>query len=289
MDTDDIEISISSEYKMSHAKTFKFLVLGDTLTGKTHFLEILTDELKRKKNPKKIKKTIGCELHVKYLQDPFPEDNAKAMAVVEFWDITGDIHYLPYIKVYTQNQLHDFCGIIFMFDMSNLKTLFNLKKHLKNIFENYFTESGQRKYLKIKKDFSIPLLIIGNKLNLLNETDKFEKVNQVNKYIQEIFAEKPDANINIIYLSDKTMKEGSNEFEKINKFIDAAVRQDHENQFLIDSTIDFESNSQYQYYTRKTLADINDKVRRAARGIGALFVSIGSIFTFFVPPKRFEV
>ena len=164
-----------------------------------------------------------------------------------------------------------------------------MKRHLKTILDSYFNETGQKRFLKSKNDFAIPILLIGNKLNLVNENDRLEKTIQVNKHIIEIFSEKPGCDINVIYLSDHNIKEGSNEFIKINKFLEACICEDLTNQFVIDASIDFDSNHKYTYYTRKKIADFNEKAKKIFHKMGTVLVGFASMLSFLVPARRVEV
>ena len=96
----------------------KILVIGDSNTGKTTFLDKLCNDSFEEE---KIKKTYGCDLHLyqyysdynkllseegklknKYISQKNEDDPQK---FVEFWDISGDKNSRPFITVYTMRQL----------------------------------------------------------------------------------------------------------------------------------------------------------------------------------------
>ncbi len=127
----DIEMDMSSDYSRGQS-SYKFLVIGDSNSGKTTFLDYYCN---LRKKEKKMKKTIGCEIHVKEFSRL--KAGVKINQFIEFWDISGDIKFLPYVNVYThavENNLGAFKGVIFFFDVTNIKTLLNINKYIKLIF-----------------------------------------------------------------------------------------------------------------------------------------------------------
>lgn len=77
-------------------KSKRILVLGDSGTGKTTFIQTIFDELKAKQYlptgiSKLPKTTIGCQVHVHYLNPLYEElKDCKTDYYLEFHDIAGN-------------------------------------------------------------------------------------------------------------------------------------------------------------------------------------------------------
>ena len=131
--------------------------------------------INQKKNLQK--KTIGCETHLKL--HTILENNKEIPYLIEFWDISGGKSYRNFIDLYTKKQLNEFKAIFYIFDLTNLKSLFHFHTWISFLFDSK----------KNNQDFNygwdVPFLIIANKIDLI-ELNDIEK-NKVNSFFSNIF------------------------------------------------------------------------------------------------------
>ena len=151
----------------------KFLVIGGSDCGKTTMIDYYCNP---EQKPNRVKQTVGCDVHIKEL--PSSVDGTNAEDFVEFWDISGDSNYQNHVNIYTKAQekgLEGFKGIIFFFDMNNIKTLSNMNKYLKELVPQ---KKGGNKavYQPVQEQLAkIPILMVGNKSDLIEECDRENK------------------------------------------------------------------------------------------------------------------
>ena len=89
-------------------QTLRFILIGDTLTGKTTFFNKLINETNQKPD-----KTIGLDV-MTY------KDNEKKIII---WDTSGDKKYINIVKSYMRNN----CGILLFVDLTRKETFDNLE------------------------------------------------------------------------------------------------------------------------------------------------------------------
>ncbi|MFW9880769.1 MAG: Rab family GTPase [Candidatus Thorarchaeota archaeon] len=119
---------------------FKVCVFGDTAVGKTSLVDhYLTNEFHEN-----IQATLGATIHIKFIK----VKNAKI--TLQIWDFGGHKNFMFLIPAYARGS----SGAVFMFDLTNLNSLENLK--------NWLVE-----FKKISG--IIPLILVGNKLDLEQE------------------------------------------------------------------------------------------------------------------------
>tara|TARA_B100000035_G_C20952508_1_gene532602 strand:- start:510 stop:1070 length:561 start_codon:yes stop_codon:yes gene_type:complete len=100
-------------------QTLRFILIGDTLTGKTTFFNKLINETNKKPD-----KTIGLDV-MTY------KDNEKKIII---WDTSGDEKYINIVKSYMRNN----CGILLFVDLTRKETFDNLESWISLIeTENY--------------------------------------------------------------------------------------------------------------------------------------------------------
>ena len=122
--------------------TCKIILVGDSKVGKTTFFNLLQNN----RNFQTIS-TIGVDytiLHYKI--------NGKKIKII-VWDTAGQDRFNSIIRSYFRN----ICGVILMYDLTNIDTLYSLEKWLTLInYENKCTHHH-------------PLLLIGNKKDRKNK------------------------------------------------------------------------------------------------------------------------
>lgn len=128
----------------------KICVLGENCVGKTALIRrYLENEFKNDYRP-----TLGVDIYKKKIKTDDKEH------FLLFWEIPLRERFKDLIKIYFNNTI----GGIFVYDTTNKKSLYNLEKWLKRI-EKY-SES---------KIHTIPIILIGNKVDLKNERIVFEE------------------------------------------------------------------------------------------------------------------
>ena len=120
--------------------TFKVCVFGDVAVGKTSLVDrYLTNQFHEN-----IQATLGASIHIKFIK----LKNGKV--TLQIWDFGGHQNFMFLIPSYARGS----SGAVFMFVLTNLKTLENLHHWL----------------VEFKKISGIiPLILVGNKLDLEQE------------------------------------------------------------------------------------------------------------------------
>jgi small GTP-binding protein len=135
--------------------TFKICVFGDVAVGKTS----LVDRYLTNKFHENIQATLGASIHIKFIDVP----NGKI--TLQIWDFGGHKNFMFLIPSYSRGS----SGAIFMFDLTNERSLQNL--------HNWLLE-----FQKISRN--IPFILVGNKLDLEQERffNKDDALNLMNSY-----------------------------------------------------------------------------------------------------------
>ncbi|CAD8214808.1 unnamed protein product [Paramecium octaurelia] len=162
---------------MQQTSAYKVVLAGDSKVGKTSFFLRATKNI----TPQQPKSTIGVEYASK--QIVYKEQ----LVTLKIWDTAGSEKY----KSVTSNHFRQSQGALVFFDLTDLYTYENIQNWLKDI-QNY-------------ADDSVTIIIVGNKLDLVNEAQNLrcipqEKVQQMCK----------DSNLLYVEISTKT-GEGINE------------------------------------------------------------------------------
>lgn len=253
MKSRDIEMDLSADY-FKGSNTNKFLVIGDSQSGKTTLLDYYCTGQRR---VKKVKKTVGCDIHIKEFTRFKAGISIKQF--IEFWDLSGDIKFLPYINVYTQaidNNINAFKGVIFFFDMTNIKTLMNITKYLKLILEKPVTNESEEESLTPSKSIAIPLLIIGNKFDLLDPDHHSNKISLIEKYLQELFGNDPK--LKYIFTSQNL---DISELKDIDKFVEDCLSGNEHNLFYYDSSRELNPYDTYKKFTKQKLMSFGEDLK----------------------------
>lgn len=253
----DLETNSLSSPQSGASSAHKFLVIGDTECGKTSLLDYYCNH----RIKKKIKKTVGCEIHVKDMVRKHA-GSLKIHQYVEFWDLSGDSKYQPHINVYVKaikNNIHTFKGVLFFFDISNRKTLSRISKHLELLSSSKTEQEDEELYNlnSQRKGQTIPLLFIGNKIDLVERSNKFQKIQSAKQVIEQAFNHDPK--IKCVFLSNK---HDMSELQDLDKFCEDCISGNSENLYMHSTTKDLNSPQKYKHYTRQTILSITDSVGR---------------------------
>lgn len=125
---------------VSKPENYKIIVIGDSGVGKTSILNLYCG-----KHDYSI--TVGCD----YIQKHLPEYNS----ILKIWDCAGQERYRALTRLFYRGS-H---GCVFVFDLSDIKTLYNINKYwIKAVFDNSFNPN-------------IKPILIGNKSDLSINTD----------------------------------------------------------------------------------------------------------------------
>jgi len=142
---------------------FKILVTGNSNAGKTSILRRYVDEVFESF----IQSTIGVDFSTKILPNIEGEK-----VVLQLWDIAGQERFGSMTDIYYKNAL----GAIIVFDITNITTFEAVSKWHSDILE------------KIKPYTDIPIVLIGNKIDLIQddiENKSCIKPEQLNEYIKQ--------------------------------------------------------------------------------------------------------
>ncbi|MFW9942833.1 MAG: Rab family GTPase [Candidatus Thorarchaeota archaeon] len=134
---------------------FKICVFGDVAVGKTSLVDrYLTNQFHEN-----IQATLGATIHIKFMN----LKNGKV--TLQIWDFGGQQNFMFLIPSYARGS----SGAIFMFDLTNFKSL----EKLHNWLVEFKKVSGV-----------IPLILVGNKLDLEQERvcNKEDALKLINLY-----------------------------------------------------------------------------------------------------------
>lgn len=182
---------------MEYDCIFKILIIGDSGVGKSSILLRYTDNYFLHH----YESTIGIDFKIKILNI----NNKKIK--LQLWDTAGQERFRNITKSYYKNT-H---GILLVYDVTNMISLHNLNKWLKEIDE--YTKNHDK----------IPIILIGNKKD--NDNEEID-INYINSYINNNIICDNNISKKCIYCS---AKDGSN----INKIFTLLVNEIFKN---IDDT-----------------------------------------------------
>lgn len=140
--------------------SFKILVLGAEGVGKTTLIEQYSDEIFEKD----VASVVGVNFYIKHIE--FDEHNYK----LQFWDFFdedkfGSVHSLYYKGA---------SAIIFIFDLSKPETFDLYEKYLNKVWDEG----------KVNK---CPVILVGNKLDLVEKTNEINRKKYFDTVRQEGF------------------------------------------------------------------------------------------------------
>jgi small GTP-binding protein len=143
----EFELQIQREFSAMPAidYTFKIILLGDASTGKTSLSNRYINNVF---NPD-VKLTVGVDFYTKTLEVPVKRGQ-KVTIKLQIWDLGGEARFRFLLPTYCLG-----CsGALFLYDLTRPETLAHL-----NDWTNIVRE----------KNGDIPILLIGNKLDLKTE------------------------------------------------------------------------------------------------------------------------
>ena len=120
--------------------TFKVILLGDSLVGKSSLMGLLKDQV----FVSSYSSTIGVDFGTVYF------DHGDDKIKIQIWDTGGQEKFSPLVKVYYRNST---CAIV-MFDLTNRGSFTRVRRWIEDF--KHFT-SGHR-----------PIIVVGNKSDLFN-------------------------------------------------------------------------------------------------------------------------
>lgn len=120
--------------------TFKVILLGDSLVGKSSLMGLLKDQV----FVSSYTSTIGVDFGTVYF------DHGDDKIKIQIWDTGGQEKFSPLVKVYYRNST---CAIV-MFDLTNRGSFTRVRRWIEDF--KHFT-SGHR-----------PIIVVGNKSDLFN-------------------------------------------------------------------------------------------------------------------------
>lgn len=166
-------------YDFTHV--IKIILMGDAGVGKTSLIRKYTDN----KFDEGYAYTIGIDFRVKEITL-----SNKERIRLQIWDTAGQECFRSITASYYKRA----DGIILVYDVTNMKTFQNLEYWLKET-QYYHSKS------------SVPLIIVGNKMDTLNENKQKEKILSLKKFVEEKNNDRNRENnykINFTFTSVKT-------------------------------------------------------------------------------------
>lgn len=140
--------------------SYKVIEIGDTTVGKTAIKVRLTDDYFKKD----LKTTLGVDFGSKELKCEYTSEDViftgthRFKATMNVWDAAGQVHYEKIRGLYYRGAR----GSILVYDVNNPVTFQNLDNWVKELEENI----GKK----------IPVLLIGNKIDLPREVPREDAV-----------------------------------------------------------------------------------------------------------------
>jgi len=232
------------------SKTHKFLVIGDPQCGKSSILDYFCKEMEASQKPTQ---TIGCDIHIKEIPS---QSSPNSYDYLEFWDFAGETIHDEISKAYLQaleKDIDNLKGIIFCFDSSNIKTLFHINRYLEEIVLELFLH----KNLSID-DLKIPLLIVGNRQDLLDEHEKADKIKVIKENLSTIFDDNEKANC--IFLSNKAP---ISQFKEFDSFIQSCIHGETSHLLAYGPNQELYPPDRFSNYTKKKLNYISKEIKIA--------------------------
>lgn len=188
------------------------IVLGDHHSGKSTFLKRFSNETPDTKLNKEGSSKINIHLKRQKI-DRNPTTEAPSINIkytIEFIELCGEKPYKDAMRFY-MSQLVLLCsGIIFFFDLTNKKSLFNFYMWVKFMIEAWDDTKGS-----VNPLWNKPIMICAGKRNLVNDLGSVKP--QIEAYFKGVFP--CAAGENILYFGKK---EGNDQDEL---FFDCFLKQ----------------------------------------------------------------
>ena len=173
-------------------KPIKLLLIGDSCVGKTSLLLRFCDNF----FPESHMATIGVEFKEKIIT--INDKNYK----IHLWDTAGQERYSSLTKNFYKHAQ----GIIFVYDVNNIKSFQNLKNWIKN-------PDYEKRNVKI--------IIVGNKIDLKKEISTDDLKRLANRYSCKYFEVSAKNNINVNSIFESITEEIINDNKEYDEDIDS--------------------------------------------------------------------
>ncbi|CAD8108084.1 unnamed protein product [Paramecium sonneborni] len=237
----------------------KFLIIGDGQTGKSSLVNILTyrkypDKMVSKKSRQAIK-TQGCDIRMALRNLIAPNKQF----ILKIIDLSGDKAQRQYLDIYISK--FKFNGIIFCFDVTNLKTLYNLRKWIQRLttksiihedneeaLETENNEYSRQSSLVIQDDYQdcllgyinykgiqmeeilkMPFIFVGCKMDQIPMDRQVRLRQQISERIQQIYKKSNT----VILLSTTKPETYSDEYKQLEECFLKIVKKQNIEEFLI--------------------------------------------------------
>uniref|UniRef100_H2YKK2 Rab-like protein 3 n=1 Tax=Ciona savignyi TaxID=51511 RepID=H2YKK2_CIOSA len=196
----------------------KILVLGNSGVGKSSFTHLLCHN-QANKNPGY---TIGCTINIK-LHEYKPGTSEEKTFCIEIWDIgASNSHASSRFMFY--NNIN---GIILVHDLTNFKSLQNIPIWLTDVLKHDAT--GGLTSVKVTSQTtnptedvtqcSIPLLVVGTKLDMIGDSRRPEISNRSKLTAVDLAC----SEIQLDTLEPRYIAAGSGNAVKLSRFFDKAI------------------------------------------------------------------
>lgn len=202
---------------MAAIEKVKVVVLGDSGVGKTS-LTYLIAQSKPLLSPGW---TVGCSVEVK-LHRYKEGTQAQNTFFVELWDVGGSNNHRNTRNVFYQ-PTH---GIILVHDLTNRKSQINLQKWLSEILNQDSTNHNYQ-YMDVDPEqflgsTQVPILVIGTKYDLAEET---QKKNQYRRLASSIAEQCGADEIFVNCYQSRSLAPGTSNSVKLTRFFDKVIER----------------------------------------------------------------
>ncbi|KAF6261984.1 P-loop containing nucleoside triphosphate hydrolase protein [Scenedesmus sp. NREL 46B-D3] len=143
--------------------SIRLVVVGEPLVGKTALTELIANGQPSKAS----RSTAGCHIHVKLVDTCGSQagNGAPRRFFVELWDVSGQPKYEQLRSVFYK-QIN---GVIFVYDLTNRKTLARLPKWAAEIaqYGSFVAPLADEVAVRNIGGLPVPVLVVGNKSDRL--------------------------------------------------------------------------------------------------------------------------
>lgn len=202
---------------MAEIDKVRVILVGDSGVGKTS----LTHLIAHNEALTRPSWTVGCSVEVK-LHEYKEGTPQQRTFCVDLWDVGGSLSHKNTRSVF-YNQVH---GIILVHDLTNRKSNENLREWLigilnkdgKDTMKNLDLEFDPEQFIGSTQ---IPILVIGTKLDLLDEKRRLRDLHKISGIAQQCGAEEICLNSHDI----RSLAAGTTDAVKLARFFDKVIEK----------------------------------------------------------------